>query len=365
MADVRLERVGKTYEKHTVFQDLDLTARDGECFTLLGPSGCGKTVIMRLIAGFEQPSSGSIFIGDTLVSSLEAGVHLPPESRRIGVVFQDYAVWPHRTVFDNVIYPLRIQKIPKDEAVRRTNASIESVNLQGLENRLPYQLSGGQQQRVALARALVSNPGIMLLDEPLCNLDANLREEMRFEIKEIQRTTGVTILYVTHDQEIALALSDRIAIMDDGGRIRQVGTPYEIFENPSDSYVYRFMGVSNFIPVRAENNRVYIEGTDQFLGDPPPDGMFGTRRFVAACRPTDVELTRHGAPVSGVVARRNFLGPIIDYRIDIGGNEVRVQQDTREALERNLIFSEGEPCGVAFLALQWYDSDSSEKRVQA
>jgi iron(III) transport system ATP-binding protein len=360
MAEVRLERVSKSYDKHTVFRDLDLNARDGECFTLLGPSGCGKTVIMRLIAGFEQPSTGSIFIGDNLVSSPETGVQLPPEARRIGVVFQDYAVWPHKTVFNNVIYPLKIQKIPKDEALHRTNTAIESVNLRGLESRLPYQLSGGQQQRVALARALVSNPEIMLLDEPLCNLDANLREEMRFEIKELQKRTGVTILYVTHDQEIALALSDRIAIMDDQGKIRQVGTPYEIFESPADSYVYRFMGVSNFIPVRAEHHRVFIEGSNQALDCSPPKTMGDRRQFIAACRPSDIELTRNGTLVQGTIKRRNFLGPMIDYRIALAGHELRVQQDTREALERNLVFSEGDVCGVIFLALQWYEAESPE-----
>jgi len=364
MADVRLEKVSKIYEKHTVFSDLDLTARDGECFTLLGPSGCGKTVIMRLIAGFEQPSAGRIFIGNNLVSSLESGVHLPPEDRRIGVVFQDYAVWPHKTVFNNVIYPLSIQKIPKDEAMRRTTTAIESVNLRGLKDRLPYQLSGGQQQRVALARALVSNPEIMLLDEPLCNLDANLREEMRFEIKELQKRTGVTILYVTHDQEIALALSDRIAIMDHQGKIRQVGTPYQVFENPADSYVFRFMGVSNFIPVRAEHNGVFLEGSDQALYFSPPERMGDRRHFMAACRPSEIELNRNGSLIQGTIQRRNFLGPIIDYRVAIGDHEVRVQQDTREALERNLVFGEGECCGVTFLGLHWYESDSPEERVQ-
>jgi iron(III) transport system ATP-binding protein len=364
MADVRLDRVSKAYDRHTVFSDLDLTAKDGECFTLLGPSGCGKTVIMRLIAGFEQPSAGKIFIGDNLVSSPETGLHLPPEARRIGVVFQDYAVWPHKTVFDNVIYPLSIQKVPKDQARRQTTVAIESVNLRGLEDRLPYQLSGGQQQRVALARALVSNPEIMLLDEPLCNLDANLREEMRFEIKELQKRTGVTILYVTHDQEIALALSDRIAIMDPRGKIRQVGTPLEIFESPADSYVYRFMGVSNFIPVRVENNRVFIDGSAQPLDCAPPDGMAVMDHFFVACRPTEIELTRNGAPIQGTVKRRNFLGAMIDYRIAIGDREVRVQQDTREAIAKDLILDEGERCGVVFLGLHWYEPDSPEEEAQ-
>lgn len=209
MADIRLLNVTKSYGKHRVVEGFTIEIRDGECFTFLGPSGCGKTVVLRMIAGFEQPDEGEIFIGERLVSAPARRHYIPPEERRIGVVFQDYAVWPHKTVLENVIYPLTIQKVAKEEASERALKTIAMVNLGGLEHRMPFQLSGGQQQRVALARALVSRPDVMLLDEPLSNLDANLREEMRFEIKELQKNTGVTILYVTHDQEVALAISDR------------------------------------------------------------------------------------------------------------------------------------------------------------
>lgn len=364
MAEVRLEKVGKSYDKHTVFQNLDLKIEDGECFTLLGPSGCGKTVIMRLVAGFEQPSTGSIRIGETLVSSPAVGVHLPPEARRIGVVFQDYAVWPHKSVFDNVVYPLIIQRIPSEEALRRANDAIASVGLTGLGRRLPYQLSGGQQQRVALARALVSGPEIMLLDEPLCNLDANLREEMRFEIKDLQRKTGVTILYVTHDQEIALAISDRMAIMDSHGCIRQIGTPEQIFENPGDAYVFRFMGVSNFVEVDVREAGAFIPGTTWCLGCASPDRPTASGRLFAAFRPTDVGLTRNVSGFCGTIRRRNFLGPIIDYRVEIGPEEIRVQQDTREAVERGLMFSEGEACGLEVHTVHWFDSHGVEEGVR-
>ena len=215
-----------------------------------------------MIAGFEHPSAGEVFIGDQLVSSAAEKVHVPTESRNIGVVFQDYAVWPHKTVFENVVYPLQIQKVAAAEAKTRTLDAVAQVHLDGLEDRYPSQLSGGQQQRVALARALVSRPKIMLLDEPLTNLDANLREEMRFEIKDLQRRTGVTILYVTHDQEVALAISDRIGIMGTDGSLRQIGDPHAIYTDPDDGFVFNFLGVANFIPVERRNGAVHIQGSD-------------------------------------------------------------------------------------------------------
>ena len=356
MAEVKLTGAAKYYGKHRVFENLDLTIQDGECFTLLGPSGCGKTVLLRLIAGFETPSAGEISIGGSVVSSPARKIHLPPESRRISVVFQDYAVWPHKTVYDNVIYPLQIQKIEKKEADQRTHKAIAQVNLSGLETRLPYQLSGGQQQRVALARALVSRPEIMLLDEPLCNLDANLREEMRFEIKELQRQTGFTILYVTHDQELAMSIADRVAIMDRNGRIRQLGSPEEIYERPADSNVFRFMGISNFVPVVGRENSVCIRGTDLPLLSPRPEGLIVGKETVAAFRPSDVDLLRnHNGIPQGRVKRRILLGPMIDYRIDLAGREIRVQQDTHEALAKNGMLSEGETCSLRLHNIQWFD----------
>jgi iron(III) transport system ATP-binding protein len=363
MAEVRLNQVSKAYGGHQVFRNLDIAIRDGECFTLLGPSGCGKTVILRLIAGFEQPETGEIFIGKNLVSNAAKKVHLPPEERRIGVVFQDYAVWPHKSVFDNVVYPLQIQRLSREEAAKRTGEAIRQVNLTGLEKRLPYQLSGGQQQRVALARALVSGPEIMLLDEPLCNLDANLREEMRFEIKELQRKTGVTILYVTHDQEVALALSDRVAIMDRQGAIRQVGPPDEIYEKPADSFVFRFMGVSNFIPVEAKDGKMVVLGSSVPIHAGIPAGPGAAAPCVAGCRPGEIDLLRSETETRGRVRKRAFLGPSIEYWIDVAGREVRVQQDTHEALTAGLVFEEGEACGLGFSHLKWFDSEGPEEEV--
>ncbi|HTG02077.1 MAG TPA: ABC transporter ATP-binding protein [Nitrospirota bacterium] len=357
MAGVRLEKVSKSYGKHEVVRDLSITINDAECFTFLGPSGCGKTVVLRMIAGFEQPDAGEIWIGGTLVSSPAQKIFLPPEERCIGVVFQDYAVWPHKTVYENVIYPLAIQKVPKDEAHERTMKTIGMVNLGDLEQRLPFQLSGGQQQRVALARALVSRPQIMLLDEPLSNLDANLREEMRFEIKELQKNTGVTILYVTHDQEVALALSDRIAIMDRRGTVRQIGTPDEVYEKPADSFVFRFMGVSNFIPLELRGGKTCVSGSDAVLDCAVPQEHAGDLQkngLVAACRPFDVRINRKGNGLRGVLQRAVYLGPLIDYRIAVGTTEIRVQQEIEQALAQNDGLREGDAVGLEFHELKWF-----------
>ncbi len=294
MAEVKIEHVRKAYGQKVVYKDLNLTINDGECFTLLGPSGCGKTVMLRMIAGFESPDAGTIKIGGVMQSSPADKIMVPPDERSLGVVFQDYAVWPHMTVKENVIYPLKMQKVEKGEAERRTQEAIKNVNLTGLEDRLPSQLSGGQQQRVALARALVAEPKIMLLDEPLTNLDANLREEMRFEIRALQKRTGVTVLYVTHDQEIALAISDRLAVLDQHGNICQIGTPVDVFENPVNAFVFRFMGISNMIPVEVRGGKLYAKGTDELLseevkGEVPENPVLG-------CRPSDIDLLREPQP---------------------------------------------------------------------
>lgn len=361
MAEVRLKHISKSYNQHRVVEDLNITIEDGECLTFLGPSGCGKTTILRLIAGFEKPDRGEIWIGDQLVASAEKQIHIPPELRNIGVVFQDYAVWPHKTVLENVTYPLFIQKVPRDEADRRARQAIRQVGLNELEQRLPHQLSGGQQQRVALARALVSQPEMMLLDEPLSNLDANLREEMRFEIRDLQQKTGVTIIYVNHDQEVALALSDRIAVIDHGGKIRQVGTPEEIYEQPADSYVFGFVGVANFLPVELRKQAAFIKGTNLelgFLANPPQ-----TPAIALGLRPMDIELVPEETALQGIIKRMALLGPIIDYRIQLGNYELRVQQDTQEALNNGHFYPEGTTCFLRFHNLKWFDAQSLEEEV--
>ncbi len=363
MADVTLEKVGKTYGNHRIISDFSVTIQDGECFTFLGPSGCGKTVILRLIAGFERLTDGRIFIGDQLVSDAQDNIHLPPEARKIGMVFQDYAVWPHKSVYENIVYPLHMQKIEAAEAKKRTLAAIHLVNLIGLETRMPFQLSGGQQQRVALARALVSRPRVMLLDEPLSNLDANLREEMRFEITTLQKQTGVTILYVTHDQEVALAISDRLAVMDKAGRIRQIGPPDDIYEKPIDPFVFKFMGISNFIPLEYRNGQVFIRESDALLGCPVPHGCLDrlqSHELIAGCRPYDIELIHQEGHGQGTIQRVIYLGATIDYRVAVGGKILRVQQDVRDAGQGGIPFRAGDPVGLKFRDLKWFENRGAD-----
>jgi iron(III) transport system ATP-binding protein len=239
MATVTIRNLTKKYGDQTVLKDLNLTLEDGEFATLLGPSGCGKTTTLRLIAGFEQPTSGTIRIGDTLVS--DGHTLLPPEKRDIGMVFQSYAVWPHMNVFKNVAYPLKLRKLSKEMIREKTEHMLEIVHMRDLADRMPDELSGGQQQRVALARALVAEPKVLLLDEPLSNLDAKLRDSMRREIKDLQKRLGISIIYVTHDQNEALTMSNRVIVMNEGV-IQQTGTPMEIFQKPANDFVDQFVG---------------------------------------------------------------------------------------------------------------------------
>jgi iron(III) transport system ATP-binding protein len=362
MAKITLDAVSKSYDKRAVLQDLTLTVDHGECFTLLGPSGCGKTVLLRLIAGFEIPDDGLIHIGDDLVA--KAGeASIPPDRRDLGVVFQDYAVWPHMTVFQNVSYPLKLAKAPQEELEKKTRHAIGLVNMLGLEERLPSELSGGQQQRVALARALVAQPSIMLLDEPLSNLDANLREEMRFEIKELQHKLDITVFYVTHDQEIALAISDRMAIMDKKGKIRQIGTPVEIYEKPADMFVFNFVGVANFISVNKQGNTLCTgTGSQAIPWEMPEDIASTTMNWIAGCRPSDVIIARpasaatEGKYLRGVIKRASFLGAMMDYLVEIDGAHLRTALETHYAVSNDLLFKEGEECAITFHNLHWFDA---------
>lgn len=250
MVSVELRGIQKRWEDFALTIER-LRARDGELLTLLGPSGCGKTTTLRIIAGLEKPNSGEVLFNGTPVNDL------PPYERNIGIVFQDYALFPHMTVFKNVAFGLEMRKLPRMEIERRVKRALELVNLEGLENRYPEQLSGGQQQRIALARALVVEPEVLLLDEPLSNLDAKIRERLRSEIKRIQRELKITTIYVTHDQEEAMALSDRIAVMN-FGRVEQVGKPLELYHYPKTEFVARFLGSSNILELKAENGVVRL-----------------------------------------------------------------------------------------------------------
>ena len=267
MPDVELSHVHKAFGTVKAVADVSLHVRDGEMVTLLGPSGCGKTTTLRMIAGLEIPDGGRIRIGDATVFDSASGVNVPPERRNLGMVFQSYAIWPHMTVSENVAYGLKMRNVPMAERRRRVEAVLVQVGLGGYADVPATNLSGGQQQRVALARALVFEPRLLLLDEPLSNLDAKLREHMRFELRIMQRRLKISALYVTHDQEEALTLSDRVVVMNKGC-IDQVGTPQEIYEQPATRFVAEFIGKANFLAslgppeVASEGVRVPISTFD-------------------------------------------------------------------------------------------------------
>jgi iron(III) transport system ATP-binding protein len=239
--NIQLQNIVKRFGTLEAVSHVSLEIRDGELFTLLGPSGCGKTTILRLIGGFHRPDEGEVYFGEKAVSGI------PPYERNIGMVFQNYALWPHMTIFDNIAYGLKLKKLSGGEISSKVLHALKLVNLSGLEKRYPGQLSGGQQQRVALARALVLSPDVLLLDEPLSNLDAKIRLQVRAEIRKLQKDLGITTIYVTHDQEEALTLSDRIAVVDHG-KLQQVGSPRDLYAKPENPFVADFIGINNLIP---------------------------------------------------------------------------------------------------------------------
>jgi iron(III) transport system ATP-binding protein len=324
MAGVVLKGLSKSYGAGAAaISDLDLVIRDNSFVTLLGPSGCGKTTTLRLIAGYMRPDAGTIHVGEKLLSSPDGVV--PPEHRGMGMVFQNYAVWPHKTVYENVVFGLKLRKVPHDKAKRQVTTALAQVNLAGLEDRLPSQLSGGQQQRVALARSLVVEPGILLLDEPLSNLDAKLREHMRTELKDLQRRTGITFVYVTHDQAEALALSDQIAVIH-SGRLHQFGTPDEVYTRPRNRVVADFMGHVNFLAGKMETAGLIRLGGGEAIGLAAPTTIAPGTAVEVAVRPEDVILGASGAAITARVAVRTFLGNINEYFVTLpSGETVRAQ----------------------------------------
>ncbi|MEX6493643.1 ABC transporter ATP-binding protein [Fusobacterium animalis] len=318
MASVTITGVTKSFGNVKVLQEFNQKFEDGEFITLLGPSGCGKTTMLRLIAGFEKPSSGEIYIGDKLVSSEKE--FLPPEKRGIGMVFQSYAVWPHMNVFDNIAYPLKIQKISKSEIEERVNQVLKIVHLEQYKDRFPSELSGGQQQRVALGRALVAQPEILLLDEPLSNLDAKLREEMRYEIKEITKKLKITVIYVTHDQIEAMTMSDRIVLINKG-EVQQVAPPQEIYSKPKNMFVANFVGKVDFIKGKVEGSKILLDNSN---GQTLPNKSSFKGNVVVAIRPENAILSDDGE-ITGKVYSKFYLGDCNDLRVEIGnGNILRI-----------------------------------------
>jgi iron(III) transport system ATP-binding protein len=335
MADIDIQHLSKRYGTHQAVDDLSLEVQAGEFLTLLGPSGCGKTTTLRMVAGFITPDAGTIAAGGEMLSTPDGVV--PPERRRMGMVFQNYAIWPHKTVYENVAFGLHVLKVPKHETARRVGQMLELVGLEGLDKRYPSQLSGGQQQRVALARSLVVEPRILLLDEPLSNLDAKLRERMRWELKQLQRRTGITFVYVTHDQTEAMALSDRVAVMH-LGKLQQVGTPRQVYLTPANPVVADFMGLVNLVSGRVAelpngtgdgDGLVTVGERLHVRAGLPPRAAVGAEVNLAV-RPESVQLLRPQSQpdpslTMGRVEEAVFLGSFNDYQVAVDGLRLRVQ----------------------------------------
>lgn len=354
MSFVRLINVTKRYAPGIppAVNNLNLEIGKGECFSMLGPSGCGKTTTLRMVAGFEDLTEGEVWVGDQLFSSPKKHHYTPPENRNFGMVFQAFAVWPHMSVYENVAFPLRLRGIDKAEIDRRTKDALTATNLLKAANDSPADLSGGGKQRVALARALAINPDVMLLDEPLSSLDPHLREEMRFEIKELQNKYGFSIIYVTHDQSEAMALSHRILVMK-LGNMQQIDTPLNIYNNPANKFVFSFIGVSSFTDVEWRNGLAYVKGDNRPLPAElvVPATMKGENIFNLASRPTEIKFTHENDPkaVKGLVLRKAFLGEIIDYLVRVGDQDIRVQIGRRDPGPEV-----DEACYLNFLRPFWY-----------
>lgn len=314
MTSIRIQDVSKRFGATAAIDRVTLEIAAGEMFFLLGPSGCGKTTLLRTLAGFVQPDSGDIFFGAERVTEL------PPRARDAGMVFQTYALWPHMSVAKNVAYGLQVRSVPRQEIDQRVAQALKMVRMDGFGERRPTQLSGGQQQRVALARALVIQPRVLLLDEPLSNLDARLRDEMREEIRRLHQETGLTMVYVTHDQKEALSLADRLAVMDQG-RLVQVGAPLDVYQRPATRFVAGFLGESNFIPgtLRTASDPCTVDTALGPLVGVPADGKVETGQVLCSIRPQSLALANGEASganrIGAVVDSVSFFGELLQVRL--------------------------------------------------
>jgi iron(III) transport system ATP-binding protein len=329
MASIHLQGVVKRFGDTAAVNQVTFDIHAGELFFLLGPSGCGKTTLLRILAGFVRPDSGDVFFGDKCVT------HFPPRARDAGMVFQTYALWPHMTVAGNIAFGLRVRRLSRLKIADRVEQILKLVRMQGLGNRLPSQLSGGQQQRVALARALVIEPHVLLLDEPLSNLDARLRDEMRGEIDRLHKETHLTMVYVTHDQKEALSLADRIGVME-SGQLVQVGTPQELYDRPANRFVASFLGDSNFLPGKIRHRDATGCTVDTAVGTllaaaGRPAGQSGRTEpgdaVVCSIRPDALSLSEEAANgansvncIPATVERVEFLGQLCHVRLRAAGN---------------------------------------------
>lgn len=328
---VELENVNKIYGTNHVVKDLNLTVEEGEFLTLLGSSGCGKTTTLRMIAGFEEPTEGSIKVEGESIEEKE------PFERDVNTVFQSYALFPHKTIFDNIAYGLKMKKVPKDEIKERVKEIMKLVQLEGFEKRYPSQLSGGQKQRVAIARALINKPKVLLLDEPLGALDLKLRKQMQLELKRLQKKLNITFIYVTHDQEEALTMSDRIAIMHDG-ILDQLGTPTEIYESPATKFVATFIGETNIFDgmvslVNEDDVQVTIE--NGFISGKAEGFSFG-EYITVSVRPEKMKYSDthvHGFSIVGTVKDYVYVGSVIKCIVALpNGNELKLERLAGQSL---------------------------------
>lgn len=351
---VTVKKAVKKYGDFVALNGVDLEMNPGEFFTLLGPSGCGKTTLLRMIAGFNSIEGGEICFDDKVIN------HVDAHKRDIGMVFQNYAIFPHLTVGENVAYGLKAKKVPKHEIERRVDAALDLVQIKPLKNRKPNELSGGQQQRVALARAFVIEPSVLLMDEPLSNLDAKLRVQMRTIIKKLQRRLGITTIYVTHDQEEALAISDRIAVMKDGN-IMQVGSPEQIYRKPENTFVAGFIGVSNFIEceIHSDPSDTAIMNLKGEYSLPVKLAAAYNGKGIVSARPEQLFFDEHRG-LSGTIMISTFLGDFIEYEIELdNGQTLQLNEYTKDT--RN-VRADGEKVKVNFnaAAISVYNAETLE-----
>jgi len=379
MSAVELVGLRKSYADVTVLDDFSLRANQGELVTLLGPSGCGKTTTLRCIAGLERAERGEIRIGERLVACPERRVFLPPNRRDIGMVFQSYALWPHMTVFSNVAYPLRVRRRDRQQRHRQVMEILAMVGMDRYARRPVTELSGGQQQRVALARAMVARPAVLLFDEPLSNLDAKLRRSMRREIRDAHDRSGGTSIYVTHDQEEAITLSDRVVVIR-GGRIQQVGTPKEIYTKPATRFVADFIGFENLLTATVSEARDGSTAVQLKSGAGPVWTSKGVTRapgteVVLAARADELEIGPLGSPgspgevpaaaIPGVIRSRTYAGGRVEYLVQAGGAPVVVR--VPEAGSAGSLLDVGGDAWVRFPAdaAVLVDDDNVERAPQA
>ena len=352
MANVKFNDITFRYGSNTVLEHFSLEVESGKIVCLVGPSGCGKTTLVRALLGLIKPETGSITVGDRVLFDAAKRINVPAEKRNIGIVFQDYAVWPHMTVLENVSYPLKKQRVPKDEIRTRAMRALEQVHMTEYANHLPNQLSGGQQQRVAIARAIVVDSDVLVMDEPITNLDAKLREEMLLEIRMIQKRLNATILYITHDQQSALQLCDKMAIMEQNGTLCQYGSDEEIILHPANRFTFEFIGVSNFIPLVKDGGVLKLDCGEMIPYPEKVPAEAANGGFELGVRPNDIVFD-DASPLKAKVDSRIFLGSEYNYFLSIGKKQIRVQQSMLDARTKG-VANEGETVGVRFLNARFY-----------